>query len=220
MHDTTFLSGQLKEMSTKICDFFLVKNMMEKDVRDLLTDHIMKCHRRYRLAIRYKGEDVVLADPERYGYYRKDHSSIAYSMYGNLIMEDLLDTFTPIVEEITQLNLNPNYSYFSLYEHGNTLEKHIDREDCEVTLSICLGQSPEKPWPIYISGEEFNLESGDGVIYQGREHEHWREPYKGEYVAQVFFHWTDKDGPNGNTIFDGRPYLGHPTENVIDRRRP
>ena len=132
-------------------------------------------------------------------------------MYGNLIMEDLLDTLTPTVEKITQLDLNPNYSYFSLYEHGNSLKKHIDRDDCEITLSLCLGyEGTSMPWPFYIGGDSILLEPGDGVVYQGKEYEHWRNPFSGEYHCQVFFHWTSKDGPYRAHKYDGRPYLGHP----------
>ena len=43
-------------------------------------------------------------------------------------------------------------------------------------------------------GKKINLKPGDGVIYQGCEVEHWREPYEGDYHAQVFLHYVDANG--------------------------
>jgi hypothetical protein len=39
-----------------------------------------------------------------------------------------------------------------------------------------------------------NLEPGDAAIYSGCEIEHWREEFKGDWHAQTFLHYVDKNG--------------------------
>ena len=196
-------------MKKTSCDFFVVKNMIVEPVRDLLADHLLKCLVRYNKAIKTYGKDEVLNDPYRYGYYRTEASSKSYSGYGNLILEDLLQTLTPTVEDITQVQLNPSYSFFSVYQSGDTLKKHIDRDYCEVSLSINLGRDQSNtPYPLYIEDQEVNLDPGDGIIYQGNEYYHHRNAFKGTYQCQAFLHWTSKQGEFKDILYDGRNYLG------------
>ena len=109
-----------------------------------------------------------------------------------------------------KLELIPTYSFFSLYEKGNELKKHTDREACEITMSLCLGYEPnDNKWPIHLDDKSIDLMPGDAVIYRGIDLTHWREPFGGNYQAQAFFHWNDKNGPYGDKYkFDGRKYLG------------
>lgn len=183
--------------------------MIEQPVRDLLSDHLLKCLLRYNKAVTAYGREHVLEDRFKYGYYRTEYSSRSYSGYGNLILEDLLATLTPMVEKITQLQLNPSYTFFSVYQRGEELKKHIDRDYCELTLSLCLGRDKSNvPFPLYVKEEEINLEPGDGIIYQGNQYEHYRKAYKGLYQTQAFFHWTDKAGEFKDIKYDKRPFLG------------
>jgi len=202
-------------MEKTSCDFFVVKNLIEQPVRDLLADHLLKCLMRYKKAVKAYGLDEVLADRFKYGYYRTEYSSKSYSAYGNLILEDLLETLTPKVEDITQLQLNPSYTFFSVYQRGEELKKHIDRDYCEITLSINLGQDKtNSPFPLYINDQEVHLNPGDGIIYQGNEYYHHRTAFKGTYQCQAFFHWTNKQGEFKDIIYDNRPFLGDkPPEN-------
>ena len=49
------------------------------------------------------------------------------------------------------------------------------------------------------------------VIYRGCEVEHYRKPLEGKQQAQIFLHYTDKNGPYGKQYsFDGRPFVGLP----------
>ena len=51
------------------------------------------------------------------------------------------------------------------------------------------------------------------VIYRGCDLEHWREPFEGNNIAQVFFlHYTKKGGKYENEKYDGRPALGYRNE--------
>lgn len=133
------------------------------------------------------------------------------SAYGDLVMEHLLDRFTPRVEETTGLSLYPTYSYLRLYGTGDALAPHVDREACEVSLSLNIGQEPSVPWPLWIRGASgaraVRLEPGDAVVYRGIECEHWRERYDGVRLAQVFLHYVDQAGPHASWRFDRRAAL-------------
>lgn len=114
-----------------------------------------------------------------------------------MAFETLLKVCLPKVEKITGLDLYPTYSYSRLYQTGNELKKHKDRESCEISVTIKLNDSENYNWPIIIENKEFFLNSGDAVIYKGCEVEHWRNVvntanYK---LGQVFLHYVDKNGP-------------------------
>jgi len=133
------------------------------------------------------------------------------SAYGDLVMEHLLDRFRPQVEEATGLSLYPTYSYLRVYSSGDALAPHVDREACEVSLSLNIGQEPSVPWPLWIRGASgaraVRLEPGDAVLYRGIECEHWRERYDGVRLAQVFLHYVDQAGPYAAWRFDRRDSL-------------
>jgi PKHD-type hydroxylase len=96
--------------------------------------------------------------------------------------------------------LLPTYSYTRLYNAGNELKSHIDRESCEWSVTINLSQTA--PWPIYMNDTPITLEPGDGAIYQGNLVKHHREPFRGIETIQMFLHYVDADGPHKDHIFD------------------
>ena len=54
-----------------------------------------------------------------------------------------------------------------------------------------------------MEGDSFELDEGDAVLYAGYDQEHWRPGiYKGEGMAQVFFHYVDKNGPFKDHAYD------------------
>lgn len=137
------------------------------------------------------------------------------STYGDLRMERLLGQLGPRMEFYTGLPLYPTYSFARVYKHGDELTVHRDRAACEVSISLNLGQQPDAPWPLYLRDHDNNvfaaiLKPGDALIYRGIELAHWREPYQGESMAQVFLHYVDRNGPCAGEKFDGRPGLGAP----------
>jgi len=154
-----------------------------------------------------------------------------YSHYGDVAMETLLTTLKPKMEKVTGLKLFENYSYTRVYKVKDILNRHKDRFSCEISTTLNLGSDHE--WPIYINpkqeegyynkttgeympskskGVKVNLNPGDMLVYQGQLLEHWREPYTGNYCAQVFLHYNNKatKGAEENA-FDRRPHLGLPS---------
>jgi hypothetical protein len=68
--------------------------------------------------------------------------------------------------------------------------------------------SDKTKWPIFIEGNSIELNEGDAVIYLGCELEHWRDEFKGDWHAQTFLHYVDKNGANKEWFKDKRPLYG------------
>jgi hypothetical protein len=140
-----------------------------------------------------------------------------YSHYADIAMETLLQWVQPIMEKHTKLKLVPTYSYARIYKKGDVLHRHKDRFSCEISTTLNLGGDP---WPIYLepSGKEgkngikINLKPGDMLIYSGCELEHWREAFDGTDCAQVFLHYNTASKKAEQNKFDGRPFLGLPSQ--------
>ncbi len=137
------------------------------------------------------------------------------AIYGDHMLERLLGQLGPRLQYHTGLLLFPTYSFARIYKHGDELTAHRDRAACEISISLNLGQEPEEPWPLWLTDTQGRdvpaiLRPGDALIYRGIELTHWREPYKGRKLAQVFLHYVDRNGPHAGQIFDGRQSLGLP----------
>jgi hypothetical protein len=149
--------------------------------------------------------------------------------YGDAAFDGLLEYLRPRVEKHSGLRLLPTYSYFRLYKRGDVLKRHRDRKACEISLSLNIGQRPAQPWPLCVESEResysASLMPGDGLLYRGIDLFHWRDAYQGEALVQVFLHYVDRDGPNADRKFDGRPTLMRPPRDVArenqnpDRKR-
>ncbi len=135
--------------------------------------------------------------------------------YGDYTLEHLMLTLGPWLEFYTGLQLYPTYSFARIYKKSDELTAHRDREACEVSISLNLGQEPDVPWPLWLrdtDGKAFAaiLRPGDALVYRGIELEHWREPYTGEKLSQVFLHYVDRHGPHANQKLDRRPAIATP----------
>ena len=158
----------------------------------------------------------------------------AYSIYGDYLMETLLEKTLPFIEKKTSTKLVPTYAYTRLYRTGHILHRHKDRSSCEISSTMNLGGDD---WPIFISPKEnvglcegeggkqgitpasnakgikVVLKPGDMLLYRGVELEHWRETFTGKECGQVFFHYNDKKGPyKTSNLYDSRPMLGLPSK--------
>lgn len=135
-------------------------------------------------------------------------------LYGDPQFDTLLENIRGKVEQSIGIELLPTYSYLRLYKRGSLLRAHRDRPACEISMTINLGMSADEPWPIWIAGPQgiasVSLNPGDGMIYRGCDCFHWREPFAGDQLAQVFLHYVDQNGPNTEWKYDKRPHLGLP----------
>ena len=110
------------------------------------------------------------------------------------------------LEKIIGRKLYNTYYYDRFYFSGQKLERHMDRDACEISVSIHVStnlEGEDAKWPFWIKtpdkyadkkktqvlvpGEERSLsvKPGDGILYKGCERPHWREAMPGK-VKKVF----------------------------------
>lgn len=118
---------------------------------------------------------------------------------------EILCEKTPVVSDMVGEYVLPTYTYARVYQNGSVLEPHVDRESCEVSLTLHLDGDTE--WEFSLKNrkgdqKDFVLNPGDAILYLGRELVHWREPYTGSYYAQIFLHYVRSRGECVNHYFD------------------
>lgn len=136
--------------------------------------------------------------------------------YADPLIETVLLTSCKTLSEITKIDLIPQYSQTFVYGKGDVV--NIDQNQLEYDFStiVCLGNpSQETNNSFYLSKQnhentdnEIFLEEGDLCLYKTSELYLWNKPFNQSWSLQAFMHFTNKNGPNGNKIFDGRRTLG------------
>lgn len=128
-----------------------------------------------------------------------------------------------ILQQILGEELYNTYYYDRFYFLGQDLKRHTDRGACEISVSIQVSKSSNKPWSFCLKtleGREVyaNLNDGDAIVYMGCEVEHWRTALKSkynfvfkylrklirepEYHHQIFFHYVRANGEKSHLAFD------------------
>ena len=149
----------------------------------------------------------------------KGDAQVAKSVgiYGDPAFDTLMLMCQSMVEEIVGKKLLPTYTYARIYFNGADLLPHLDRDECEHSVSLSLGGSADALWPLWFKKEEAEPEyaamyEGDAVVYQGNKVHHWRDAFEGETQFQIFMHYVEADGEYKNQLFDTRPYIGLPAD--------
>ena len=133
--------------------------------------------------------------------YQLDGQSFSPSWYKDSLMTSFLDLKLNLMKKETGLELLPTYAYWRYYIFGATLETHTDRPSCEISISACIKKYDD--WPFVIENNILELEEGDGLLYAGCDQKHGRPgTYKGDGMAQVFFHYVDRNGPYASFAYD------------------
>ena len=149
-------------------------------------------------------------------FRRREEKPGMRDRYADPLMESILLHLKPTMEQVTGLSLFPTYSYLRIYEPGAVLARHKDRHACEISASVTLGYDAPEPWPLWLETHQHSrsitLHRGDMLVYKGRELEHWRERFNGNYWIQAFFHYVDANGPLASYKFDCRRGIGLPPE--------
>lgn len=181
--------------------FAIIRNAISNDTCELLTDYVnfkAQCKPHVR-----KG-DVVS------GVHRE---------YGDPLMEMFLDKLTPMIEAVTHLQLWPTLSFYYAYKNGDRLNRHKDRNSCQIVAGLCIGadenfKKNNQQWPLIIekTGKAIPiaLNYGDILVFKGHETEHWREAFTGAWFVSAIFGYVDKNGPLSFQKYDQRKRLGLP----------
>jgi len=150
--------------------------------------HIAALRRYYRHRIR--SGMIPLGDgqsPRRYVAYNDPVARFFHSQ--------IATTLSEVVGEPTK----PSYVYLASYLSGAELKKHVDREQCEFSITLCLDFSPEPefatPWPICLDTPRGKVTvyqaPGDGLAYRGTRLPHYRSRLGGGQTStSIFFHYV------------------------------
>ena len=131
-------------MSFKTKKYQVIKGALSKELANFIFNYMML--QRDAVDFMMKNNKVNPANP--FIGNRVDHQIPgAYSKYADWVMETLLMFMIPIMKAKTGMELVPTYSYTRLYEKGNVLDRHKDRNSCEVSATLHLGGDE---WPIFI----------------------------------------------------------------------
>ena len=150
--------------------------------------HLSALRRYYRHLIR-QGQ-VKLGDSQSPLRYAAQNEPVACFFHHQL---------TEVVSSIVEEAVKPSYVYLGSYQGGAELEVHIDREQCEFSISLCIDYSPEPaletPWPLHLQtpkGKTTVFQGvGDALIYCGRELPHSRDRLPlGNASTSLFFHYV------------------------------
>ena len=157
---------------------------------------------------------------EYYGMFGDGQIPGDFCRYGDPIFDALVDASLGKVQEVANVPLMSNYSYYRLYTTGAELKRHKDRPSCEYSVTVCLGYNvsnvdqskyPNYDWPMFVDSNGMELpvhmKPGDAIIYRGCDVDHWREPFWGLNHAQVFLHYNQLNGQY-NIRNDGRAIMG------------
>jgi hypothetical protein len=128
--------------------------------------------------------------------------------HGDPIMDSLLINKRNFLEKESGLQLLPTYSFWRMYTFGAEMVKHKDRDQCEISVTVTIDSDNKKEWPIYLDGKPIVLKAGQAILYLGKEIEHWRDAFEGDWQAQTFLHYVDKNGKYANNFKDGRLFYG------------
>ena len=147
--------------------------------------------RYYRHAIR-RGA-IRLGDVQSPRRYVAHNESVARFFH-----HQLANAVSAIVGEA----IKPSYVYLASYLGGAELKKHIDRQQCEFSVTLCLDFSPEPeratPWPIRLDTNDGTVTAyqalGDGLVYRGTKLPHYRDTLAEGYTStSIFFHYVSAD---------------------------
>ena len=147
--------------------------------------------RYYRHAIR-RGT-IRLGDEQSSRRYVAHNESVARFFH-----HQIANAVSAIVGEA----IKPSYVYLASYLSGAELKKHIDREQCEFSVTLCLDFSPEPElatsWPLRLDTDKGTVTVyqalGDGLVYRGTKMPHYRDVLaEGHSSTSIFFHYVPAD---------------------------
>jgi hypothetical protein len=170
----------------------LIKNFLTREEIKLLTNYCRINHR-------------LNSSLNAFDFDQNDNGDTYF--YADPLMESLMLSKLGLMQKKTGLELLCTYAFWRMYTVNADLKKHTDRPSCEVSVTVMIG-SDGTPWPIFMNGTGINMKPGDAVIYLGCEIEHWREEFKGDWHAQTFLHYVDKNGLNVEWAKDKRILYG------------
>lgn len=131
-----------------------------------------------------------------------EQSSRRYVAHNEPVARYFHHQISNVVSRVVGEPVKPSYVYVASYLGGAELKKHIDRVQCEFSVTLCLDFSPEPEsatsWPICLETAEGTVTVyqaiGDGLVYRGTKVPHYRAPLRDGYTStSIFFHYVPAD---------------------------
>lgn len=135
-------------------------------------------------------------------HYGDDQVSHRYYSHNDPTLVELRERFTPLVSRLVRKCVKPSYSYLIAYTEGAVLEPHVDREQCEYSLTIAIDYAPEptveSSWPLRLATERGEIQIfqalGDALLYAGRRLTHYRSRLTAHHFStSLLLHYVDSD---------------------------
>jgi hypothetical protein len=129
-------------------------------------------------------------------------SARRYAAHNDGVARFFHHQITNAVSAVVGEAIKPSYVYLASYLSGADLKKHIDRQQCEFSVTLCLDFSPEPEqatsWPIRVDTAEGAVAVyqalGDGLVYRGTKVPHYRDVLaEGHTSTSIFFHYVPAD---------------------------
>jgi hypothetical protein len=190
-----------------------LEGLMPPEVTRALLDQFWADLRESKLPIEFAPQQKLLNKPAMELHGSK-YRPITTFLWG----------LTPVMSVMTQSELLPTYAFFRLYQKGDILRVHSDRQACEHSLSLTLGYGNDEVWDFEVGqldaaqsgeyaddfGEEpftaIAMQPGDAVLYRGIDRRHGRmKANPNKWSAHLFLHWVDRNGPYRKLAFEGLP---------------
>lgn len=158
----------------------LIRNILSKDLCDYLSAQMEIDTSRYQ---------KFNACPQAAG---------AVDLYNTVSAQIAQNILLIKIKNFLKLNkIFSTYAYCRKYYKFQKLLTHIDRIECEISLSVCLSMADKtNPWSFYCRNSDQNIvyngtpNVGDGILYLGAKLEHWREECEQNWIRQAFFHYS------------------------------
>ena len=177
--------------------FFLLKNFVPRFFADYLKEVLNTLRINDKLE---KGDPQV---------------SKSLCVYGDHAFDTFALMSAPMLSNAIGKTLSPTYTYARIYKTDADLLPHLDRKECEHSVTLFLGGDYTHLWPIWMKKPDKHqvpelcaLSEGDAVIYRGSEVYHWRDHFEGKEHFQLFMHYVESEGEHKHLIYDTRPYIG------------
>jgi hypothetical protein len=180
-------------------------------VRPAFADEELGEIRRHVAAV--QAADLELHEAQAFGRLVVHNHPAFTELHGRLV---------PLVSEIAGEDVEPSYTFLSLYGAMGACPPHLDAPEAKWTLDLCVNQSA--PWPLYVSqvvpwpldGEMWRDQSwkdsltrssslqftpyallpGEAVVFSGSSQWHYREaiPAVGgrQFCDLLFFHFIPR----------------------------
>jgi len=164
-------------------------------VRDLIHPVLIGALRRYYRGL-VAGGQLPRGDDQVEDRYRLHSEPVAMFFHSQL---------GDLVSRIAGEPVKPSYLYFASYPSGSALPRHVDRVQCEFSISLLVDYDPDPAgpcsWPLFLEHQNLpgglvaaDLGVGDALLYRGRELAHYRDPLPdGHQSTSLFFHYLRED---------------------------